>query len=115
MENNKRLIMNEYVLVEFPEDAAYFEENEIGYPCFNSEDNGARYVSKEEYIKHFGHDPQPNTYFMPVQWPESQEYLGDDEDDDSIDALCEPIIADEKGLSDFGSSAVWVPLCCIND
>jgi hypothetical protein len=104
--------MNKYVLVEFPEDASYFEESEIGYPCFNSDDNGARYVPEEEYIKHFGYEPQPNTYFKPVRWPESQKYLGDDEDDDS-GALCEPIIADEKGLSDFGSSAVWVPLCLI--
>ena len=31
-----------YVLVEFPDDTSYFEENDIGYPSFNSEDNGAR-------------------------------------------------------------------------
>ena len=33
-----------YVLVEFPDDASYFEENDIGYSSFESEDNGARYV-----------------------------------------------------------------------
>ena len=104
--------METYILVEFPEDASYFEENDIGYPCFNSEDNGARYVPEEEYIKHFGHEPQPNSYFSPVVWPDSQEYFGDEED--SIDDLCEPIIADEKALMDFGSSAIWVPLCLIN-
>ena len=101
-----------YVLVEFPEDASYFEENNIGYPCFNSEDNGARYVSEEEYTKHFQCEPQPNSYFQPVMWPESQEYLFDD--DEQIAGLCEPVTADEKALADFGSSSIWVPLCLID-
>jgi hypothetical protein len=103
---------NRYVLVEFPEEAGYFEENNIGYPCFNGEDNGARYVPEEAYIEHFGHEPQPDSYFQPVRWPQSQEFFGND--DDSIAALCEPIVADEKALSDFGSSAIWAPLCLIN-
>ena len=30
-----------YVLAEFPDDTTYFEENDIGYPSFGSEDNGA--------------------------------------------------------------------------
>jgi hypothetical protein len=105
--------MEKYVLVEFPEDASYFEENGIGYPCFNSEDNGARYVSETEYIRHFGSEPQPSTCFQPVKWPQSQEFLGSG--DDSITALCEPVVADEKALADFGSSAIWVPLCLINE
>jgi hypothetical protein len=104
--------MEKYVLVEFPEDTAFFEENDIGYPCFNSEDNGARYVSEEDYIKHFGHKPQPNTCFKPVRWPESQNYMGNE---NSVSALCELIIADEKALKDFGPSAVWIPLCLINN
>jgi hypothetical protein len=104
--------MERYVLVEFPEDASYFEEDEIGYPCFNSEDNGARYVPEEAYIEHFGYEPQPNSYFQPVRWPQSQEFMGNN--DDSIAALCEPIIADEKAPADFGSAAIWVPLCLID-
>lgn len=44
---------NDYVLVEFPDDASYFEENDIGYPSFGSEDNGARYVPEYDYIRHF--------------------------------------------------------------
>jgi hypothetical protein len=104
--------MEKYVLVEFPEDAGDFEENNIGYPCFGSEDNGARYVPEEAYIDHFGHEPLPNSCFRPVRWPQSQEFFGIN--DDSIDALCEPIVADEKALADFGSSAIWVPLCLIN-
>jgi hypothetical protein len=104
--------MEKYVLVEFPEDTAFFEENDIGHPCFNNEDNSARYVPEEDYIKHFGREPQPNTYFKPVRWPESQNYMGNE---DSVSALCEPVIADEKALKDFGSSAVWVPLCLINN
>jgi hypothetical protein len=99
---------DDYVLVEFPEDSSHFENNEIGYPCFNSEDNGARYVTEYEYIKHFEKDPIPNTYFRPLRWPESQSYFGES----STDALCEPI-EDEKGLADFGSQAIWVPLCML--
>ncbi|GAB6013550.1 hypothetical protein [Viscerimonas tarda] len=97
--------MNNYVLVEFPEDAAYFENSETGYPCFNSEDNGARYIPEAEYARHFGHEPQPDACFRPLCWPASQDYLRN--------RLCEPVIADEKALSDFGSSAVWVPVCLI--
>jgi hypothetical protein len=104
--------MEKYVLVEFPEDAGYFEENNIGYPCFGSGDNGARYVPEEAYIEHFGQEPLPNSYFRPVRWPQSQEFLGID--DDSTAVLYEPIVADEKALADFGSSAIWVPLHLIN-
>jgi hypothetical protein len=100
-----------YVLVEFPEDTIHFESNGIGYPCFNSKDNGARYVPEEEYVKHFRCKPRIDTCFKPVRWPESQQYMGDEEN--PIDALCEPVIADEKTLADFGSLAVWVPLCLI--
>lgn len=97
-----------YVLVQFPEDASHFEESEIGYPCFNTEDNGARYVPEYDYIRHFRKDPAANTFFKPVGWPESQNYLGET----SIDALCEPI-EDEKGLADFGPQTIWVPLCML--
>lgn len=55
-----------YVLVKHPEDSTYFERKEIGYPCFNSEDNGARYVPEYEYILHFKKDPETDQYFKPV-------------------------------------------------
>lgn len=99
-----------YVLVEFPDDATYFEENDIGYPSFESEDNGARYVSEYDYIQRFEQDPPANAYFKPMQWPESQPHLFPDEPNESTDALCEAI-NDEKGQADFGEQAVWVPLC----
>ena len=99
-----------YVLVEFPDDATYFEENDIGYPSFESEDNGARYVSEYDYIQRVEQDPPANAYFKPMQWPESQPHLFPDEPNESTDALCEAI-NDEKGRADFGEQAVWVPLC----
>lgn len=107
-----------YVLVEFPDDSSFFENNDIGYPCFNSKDNGARYVLEHDYLNHFQKEPPENAYFRPVQWPESQEYTQEKEDenepDDSILALCE-LITDEETLEKFGSGAIWVPLCMIND
>ena len=108
----QRLRDNLYVLVEFPEDSSYFEENGIGYPSFNSEDNGARYVPQRNYIDHFKKDPEPNNCFRPFRWPESQSYLFPDEPNDQVDTLNEPI-SDEKGLADFGEQAVWVPFCNI--
>lgn len=99
-----------YVLAEFPDDTTYFEENDIGYPSFGSEDNGARYVTEYDYIQQFEQDPPANAYFKPMQWPESQPYLFPDEPHESTDALCEPI-NDEKGRADFGKQAVWVPMC----
>lgn len=94
-----------YVLVEYPEDTAHFEQEDISYPCFNSEDNGACYVPEYDYIKHYRKRPSKEKYFNPVSWPESQEYMDNPE--------CEAIIADEKGLEDFGSSTYWVPLTII--
>lgn len=99
-----------YVLVEFPEDASYFEENDIGYPSFESRDNGARYVPGYDYIRYFQKDPAENACFKPLRWPQSQPYLFPDESNESIAALCEPI-NDETGIEDFGPQAVWVPLC----
>ena len=101
---------NLYVLVEFSEESSYFEENDIGYPAFNSEDNGARYVPECDYIRHFQKNPAENARYKPLRWPESQSYLFPDEPDESIEALCEPI-GDGKGIADFGEQAVWVPLC----
>ena len=100
----------DYVLVEFPDDTSYFEDNGIGYPSFGSEDNGARYVPEYDYIRHFQKPPAGNAYYKPLCWPESQPYLFPDEPNESVDALNEPI-SDEKGIADFGEQAVWVPLC----
>lgn len=101
-----------YVLVEFPEDTAFFEEEGIGYPAWNSEDNGARYVPEYDYIRHFRKPPAENSYYKPLRWPESQLYLSPNEPKEAIDALSEPI-NDEKGIADFGEQAVWVPLCIV--
>lgn len=97
---------NLYVLVEFPEDSSFFEENDIGYPSFESEDNGARYVPYEEYVRYYENQPQANACYKPLRWPDSQPYLF------PVGALSESI-SDEKGLADFGEQAVWVPLCKI--
>jgi len=100
-----------YVLVQFPDDTTYFENEEIGYPCFNSEDNGARYVSEYEYILQFQKSPDLNSYYQPIAWPDSQQYM---DLPDNQRELCEDIVADEKALEGFGSSAMWVPLCLLN-
>jgi len=91
-----------FVLVEFPEDASYFEQNDIGFPCYNVDDNGARYIQEYDYIKYFGKNPDNIRYFKPIRWPESQQYV--------FDIFCEAIIADEKGLKEFGPSSFWVPV-----
>lgn len=90
-----------YVLVEFPEDNSSFEEEEIGYPSWESEDNGAVYVPIEDYIRHFGKSPEQGKCYRPLRWPDSQQYM-DRED-------CE-LIQDEQALENFGPSAYWVPL-----
>jgi hypothetical protein len=97
-----------YVLVEFPEDASYFENGDTGYPCFSSKDNGARYVPERHYIHRFRKTPAADKYYRPVMWPESQNWLH------RSDARCEVVMADEKALADFGSSEVWVPLSLLN-
>jgi hypothetical protein len=97
-----------YVLVAHPEDSSHFENEDIGYPCFNSDDNGARYVPEYEYLRHFKKDPVPESMFRPVMWPDSQDYL------EHTDERCEVVLADEKTLESFGSSAVWVPVEILN-
>ena len=92
---------NIYVLVEFPEDTTSFEDEEIGYPSWDSEDNGARYVPEQDYIRRFKKSPDPGKCYRAVCWPESQQYMGQEG--------CESI-QDENGIQDFGTSAYWVPL-----
>lgn len=93
-----------YVLVEFPEDASFFEENGIGYPSWNSGDNGARYVPEAEYIREFGESPEPEKCYRAMCWPDSQEY---------IEKEGYELIQDENGIRDFGTLACWVPLSLI--
>lgn len=93
---------NLYVLVEFPEDTSPFEKT--GYLSWNSEDNGALYVSEEEYICHNGKSPSRDKCYRAVCWPNSQKYMDT--------KGCE-LIQDEDALQEFGSSAYWVPLSLI--
>lgn len=90
-----------YVLAEYPDDASIFEEEEIGYPSWESEDNGARYVPEYDYITHLEEIPERDKCYRAVCWPDSQKYMGT--------KGCEPI-QDENGMRDFGTSAFWVPL-----
>lgn len=93
-----------YVLVEFPENSGSFEEEATSYPAWDSDDNGARYVPEQEYIREFKKSPASEKYYRPLCWPDSQEYMGKEG--------CEPI-QDEDGIQDFGTSACWVPLSLI--
>ncbi len=104
----KRSIPDEdiYVLVEFPEDASAFEEANIGFPSWSSEDNGARYVPMKDYVRVFNKEPDEEYCFCAVCWPDSQEYMELADDSDSRIEL----IQDEVALEEFGSSAYWVPI-----
>lgn len=95
-----------YVLVEFPQDSGYFEDEDIGFPSLESRDNGARYVPEAEYIRHFRQVPDRSHCFRAVSWPESQTYMDEAE---KADSRCEAIL-DETALEMFGTSAYWVPL-----
>lgn len=96
-----------YVLVEHPDDTSGFEHSDIGYPSYNREDNGARYVREYDYLYSFNKYPQDNQYFVPVMWPDSQRYF---ELPDNLRELCEEIDTG-KAFEDFGAGAIWVPLC----
>lgn len=100
--------VQQYVLVEHPENTSYFEQNKIGYPSWEGQDNGARYVLQPDYIRQFGKSPDPANCYLPVCWPDSQKYLEETEPD----ARCE-LIQDEIAMELFGSAALWVPLCML--
>ena len=108
--NNKRAMNERYVLVEFPEETTYFEGNDIGYPSYEAEDNGARFVSESDYKDYFGKEPDKNQIHIPVQWPESQELMEDPKFEEYTEA-----VMDEKGLNDFICPAYWVSLCYLKD
>lgn len=103
-----------YTLVDNPEEVDRLPDD-LGYPCCESQNSNARYIPEYDYIRIFGEDPEPNSYFEPVCWPESQKYMPDVKDDgDSAgdsNQLLNELINDEKGIADFGPSAMWVPFC----
>lgn len=101
-----------YVLVEHPEDSQFYADCEVGYDCYSSEDNGAMYVPEHFYTAHTDKEPDASKVFIPVTWPESQEYFELQFEKESIFELCEPI-EHGKAFDDFGSQAIWVPLCLI--
>lgn len=103
-----------FVLVEYPEDSKFYADCEVGYDCYTSEDNGAMFVPEYFYIAHTGTKPDANKLVIPVTWPESQEYFELQYEKESIFELCEPI-EHGKAFDDFGSQAIWVPLCLIKN
>lgn len=100
-----------YVLVEGNE-APFFEEHEIGFECYNSDDNGARYVPEHIYIAHFENEPKKKQVYMPIGWPESQIYLEWEHTDSKKFAKCEYINPADTVLK-LGSNALFVPLSLI--
>lgn len=101
-----------YVKVEHPEDGMFYYNCEVGYNCSNSEDNGAMYVPEHFYVGHTDKELDTSKIFIPVTWPESQEYFELQYEKESIFELCEAI-EHGKAFDDFGSQAIWVPLCLI--
>ncbi|MEG0456381.1 MAG: hypothetical protein RR559_13770 [Bacteroides sp.] len=102
-----------FVLVEFPEESKFYSDCEVGYDCYRSEDNGAMYVPENFYIAHSDTFPKANKLFIPVTWPESQEYFELQHTSESTYQLCEPIEYG-KAFNDFGSQGIWVPLSLID-
>lgn len=93
-----------YVLVQHPDDPTHFGRAGIGYPSFEAQDSGARYVPEYDFILRFGRDPDPKRCFRPLTLDAYQKCTGRA----SIDALCE-LIQDEKGLRNFDAFTMWVP------
>lgn len=99
-----------YVLVQNTEETDKIPDD-LGYPSSEAQSSNARYIPESDYIRLFGKVPEPNSYYEPVRWPESQKYMPEeDEGDDSTDALNE-LINDEKGLEEFGGNAYWIAKC----
>ncbi len=96
-----------YVLVEYPE-SPFFEENEIGFECYNSDDNGARYIPENIYIAHFDKKPKAKQMYLPIGWPESQLCLEWEHTDPEKFARCEYINPADTVLG-LGSNALFVP------
>ncbi|MFR9592460.1 MAG: hypothetical protein SNG27_08710, partial [Rikenellaceae bacterium] len=97
-----------YVLVEHPEDYSMFEESEIGFDCYNSDDNGARYVPEHLYIAHFDKEPEDKQIYLPIGWPESHAYLEWEHTDPDKFTRCEYINPADPVL-ELGCNALFVP------
>lgn len=103
-----------YTLVEEPDETDRLPDD-LGYPSREARNSNARYIPTYDYIRIFKKGPEPNSYFQPVRFPESKQYMpcenyNGDPAGDSIQSLNESIL-DEKGISDFGANAIWVPSC----
>ncbi|MFR9546014.1 MAG: hypothetical protein SNJ29_10610 [Rikenellaceae bacterium] len=96
-----------YVLVEHSE-SPFFEKHEVGFECYNSDDNGARYIPEHIYIAHFDNRPKAKQTFRPIGWPESQSYLEWEHTNPAKFARCEYINPADTVL-DLGSNALFVP------
>lgn len=90
-----------YVKVEFPDDSSLIEDTDACYPSYFSVDNGAIYVPEYEYLRVFHKKPNASQCYIPVTWPDSQKYMEEESGNYEF-------IYDEKGLEDFGSSAMWI-------
>lgn len=93
-----------YVLIKFPVDTAYFEENKIGFHCYGSPDNGARYVPVEDYRAYFGKEPEQSQLYAVVEWPESQRLI----EKPDVERECE-FINDMEAQQCFSLPAYWCP------
>ena len=78
-----------YVLVEFPDDTSFFEEEYIGYPSFGSSDNGARYVSEYDILPILRNNRSRTDISNRLAGRESQLYLFQDESNDDLYSLNE--------------------------
>lgn len=101
-----------FVKVEHPDNSKFYSECEVGYYCYNSEDNGAMYVPENFYKAHENKEPLERRIFVPVQWPESQQYFELQHESAKKFSLCEPI-EHGKSFEDFDSQAIWVPISLI--
>ena len=89
-----------YVLVEFPEDSAPFEEEGTGYPAWESGTTG-RFTCPRKTISAIPEISRAGEVLPGRMLAGLQKYMGT--------KGCEPI-QDENGIRDFGTSAYWVPL-----
>lgn len=104
----------QYVLVESPEETSFFDEHEVGYDCYNSDDDSARYVPEHFYKAYFEEDPKPSKLMVLVHYPESQQYLELEHSSPSEFKQCE-LIQGSKQIKECGENAIWVPLSIIKN
>lgn len=101
-----------FVKVEHPDDSKFYSKCEVGYDCYNSDDNGAMYVPENFFKAHENKEPHNSRIYIPVHWPESQQYFELQHTSKKKFDLCEPI-EHGKAFEELGSQAIWVPLSLI--